>query len=296
MRVSGSLVVVVVVVAGLGCAPEPLPQDPVQLERVRSVDFSALVGDGELIGANRDRDGNWAVLVRGRGLIEANDEGVVVAEHAYGDHGFPAGEWRDIVAAGSGRFFLLSDVEGWVWSRDDEEAAVAFCVVPEIGDEPEACSDAHGSFDCRTGYPVDVPVWQQNDGLGFGLSALVAAPRFYDEDRVLVRSFISSYPFGGAPGARVDITDLDLEVRGVDVLVVDAGWRGEFDNGFIAVDEGRVVTFDVDGEVAGSAALDVDEAAGVFVDDDEVYVVDAAAHDVAVYDRADVPGANLPWR
>jgi hypothetical protein len=261
------------------CAWHPLG-DAAPIERVGTIDVGGVVGDAAITGVSRDPSTTHLnLLVAGRGIVEIDDDGALVVERRFGEGGLIDGRYGDLAALGSERFYVVTDTEGWEWNGADQTMTVAFCAVPELGDARAPCEDAHGRYDCDTGYPVDVDVVQRNDALGFQTS-VVLAPRYDDEHGARVRANI----YGG--GSVVDITDLDVDLGGIAWL--REGQR-DLPLGYTAVDATHLLRLDLEGGLVAARTLDVGHAGGLEVEGDEAFVVDDDAHEIAIYDLSELP-------
>jgi hypothetical protein len=242
-----------VLLAAVACAPS--------VPRESTIDLKSVSDGRPLQGVSVEND-LILVLVEGRGLVEIDRSGNVVAEHRVGEAGLVDRAYRDVSPTGRDTYILLADNEGYLYDPVTQQQNVHFCVVPEaiVG-------------------PITV---QKNDAVDVESEIIVAAPRFYEIDEStgeerLTSSEIRTYRLSdGQPTGVAQIQGDAPEIRG---LAIDG-------NAVLAVEGNRALRYSFEAELLGELALDgVEEAAGIAIDalNDEVLVLDAKAEQLAIF-------------
>jgi hypothetical protein len=240
-----------VLVAGVACAPN--------VPRESTIDLKSVSNGQPLQGVSVEND-LIVVLVEGRGLVELDRSGNVVAEHRVGEAGLVDRAYRDVSPTGRDTYILLADSEGYLYDPVTQQENVHFCVVPDMG-------------------PV---VFQKNDAVDVESDIIVAAPRFYEIDEAtgeerLTSSEIRTYRLSdGQPTGVAQIQGDAPEIRG---LAIDG-------NTVLAVEGNRALRYSLQAELLGELTLEgVEEAVGVAIDarNDEVLVLDAKAEQLVIF-------------
>jgi hypothetical protein len=232
-----------VVGAGAGCDPA--------VAAVEHINLRALIGEQAATGVSVDpATGNLHVLVPERGVFELDQRGTLVSERAVGSAGLEARAFKDVAALGDDRFVLLADNEGYLYDAQSERFDVHFCVVPGFTE----------------GFIV-----QENDAVVQAGNALLAAPRFttYDENGAVENVTAELRTYNAQTGEPTSVVPLS-EVISLRGLAVDG-------DVVLGVSGSQLVQLGHDGNVQGKLSLvDVEDAAGLAVDGDTAWVLDAA--------------------
>lgn len=268
--------------------------DPV-LPGTTEVDLAPFVDDGaRLQGIAKDPVGtDLHVLVEGRGLLQINRDGQLVQERKVGENGLEDRAYKDVAVVGNGRFLFIADNEGYLYDEVAGIESVFFCVEPGFND----CTDENGNWADDDGdglcnwqddqpqeplpeplEPVGDDVTQKNDALTLAGSAILAAPRFYEDDRQIEASLRTYDVANGDPTGSVDLSGLGLDIKGLDI-------DGDT---LMGVSGSKLVRFSLDGEEQGSADLDVSDGKGLVVDGDDVLVLDADGRKVVAFAKDDL--------
>ncbi|MDP2339395.1 MAG: hypothetical protein Q8O67_00445 [Deltaproteobacteria bacterium] len=280
----------------LAALPLALACEPPPLAGTTTIDLAPFVVDGgRLQGIARDPIGtDLHVLIEGRGMLQIDEDGALVAERPVGSKGLEDRPYRDLAVIGDGRFLLIADNEGYLYDELAETQRVHFCVEP--GWEGE-CTDENGNWadidnDGLCDWddpaptepqpaepdPVGTPVIQRNDALALVGAAIVAAPRFYEEGEQIEASLRTYDVATGDPTGSTDLSGLGLDIAGV----ASDGDR------LIGVSANRLARFTLDGEKTAEATLDIDDAAGLLIDGDRALVLDRDSKRVVAFDIADL--------
>ncbi len=269
---------------------------PPPLAGSTTVDLAPFVADSadggaRLQGLATDELGDLHVLIEGRGLLQIDSDGVLVAERKVGEKGLEDRPYRDLAVIGDGRFLLIADNEGYLYDEVAETQRVHFCVEPGFVD----CTDENGDWKdidsdglCDWEDPAPVipdepepigqPVTQKNDALALTGSAILAAPRFYESDRQIEASLRTYDVATGDPTGSADLSGLGLDLAGIDA-------DGDT---LVGVSGGKLARFTLAGEKIAEVGLDIEDAAGLVVDGDSALVLDRASQTVVRFDIADV--------
>ncbi len=273
--------------------------DTVELAGTPTIDLAPFVVDGgRLQGLATDPIGtDLHVLIEGRGILQLDRDGVLVVERPVGTKGLKDRPYRDLAVIGDGRFLLIADSEGYLYDEVVETERVHFCVEPDWNPGPD-CTDANGNWADADGDgicdpadpaptepqpdepdPVGTPIVQRNDALALVGAAIVAAPRFYEEDKQIEASLRTYDVATGNPTGSADLTGLGLDLAGV----------ASDGDGLIGVSANRLARFTLDGAKISEASLDVQDAAGLIVADGQALVLDRASSRVVAFDLNDLP-------
>jgi hypothetical protein len=270
--------------------------DTVQLAGTTTVDLAPFVVDGgRLQGVARDPIGSdLHVLIEGRGMVQVDEDGALVAERPVGSKGLEDRPYRDLAVIGDGRFLLIADNEGYLYDELAETQRVHFCVEPgwegECTDENGNWADIDGDGLCdwddpaptepqpAEPDPIGTPVIQRNDALALVGAEILAAPRFYEEGEQIEASLRTYDVATGNPTGTSDLSGLGLDIAGV---------ASDGDT-LIGVSANRLARFTLQGEKIAEATLDVDDAAGLLIDGDRALVLDRASTSVVAFDLGEL--------
>lgn len=292
-RIALSLGALTALSALAGCAdPPPLAGDT-------AIDLALFVDDSDagrarLQGIASDPTSDDVhVLIEGRGLLQIDKDGVLVAERAVGVNGLEDRPYRDVAVIGDGRFLFIADNEGYLWDELAQTQKIHFCVEPGFVD----CTDENGEWKDADNDglcdwqdeeptepqpvepdPIGREITQKNDALALTGSAILAAPRFYEDGDQIEASLRTYNVATGDPTGSADLTGLGLDLAGIDV-------DGDT---LVGVSGSRLSRFTLAGERIAETSLDLDDGAGLIVDGDAALVLDRQSRSVVRYDIAEI--------
>lgn len=236
--------------------PNPVTPDPTPREPVAVVALAPLAGDAYAVeGVAIDAEGHARVLLPGEGIVTLDDEGAVVARHAFYTEGLDDFGYSDLDVLPDGRIALAAPNEVVVYDPQQKLVESYFCLEPGF---------------------EEIVMVNQSVAVDPTHDRVFAAPAFYDSTvsfSTPQSAFHARYSLEGEFVMQVDVLSTQVVAEG---LAFDV----ERDR-LLAVDGDRLSIFKGDGTIERAVTLsEITDASGL--------AIDAAHGQLLVTDRADL--------